>query len=84
MYQVPHPEAFSGQVVQVSLQDRWQVYRRLQELEISCWCPSDGSLRVEVTNYLQALLVRSIVFGFVASRDQLIDWLEDCWKVQVR
>jgi hypothetical protein len=81
MFPFPNPETFAGQVVQISQLDRWQVYRRLQELMIPCWCPKDGSLRVEVNNSIDAVLVRSTVLQFVASRSELVNWLERCWKV---
>ncbi|HAX78619.1 MAG TPA: hypothetical protein DCY88_23005 [Cyanobacteria bacterium UBA11372] len=80
MSKFPPPDALTGQVVQISQLDRWQVYRRLQELTIPCCCPNDGSLRVEVNNSIDAVLVRSTVLQFIASRSELIDWLERCWK----
>lgn len=74
--------ASGGQVVTISRCDRWQVYHRLQELMIPCWCPADGSLWVDVNNCIAAVLVRSTVKQFVASRQELVDWLERCWQVQ--
>lgn len=70
-----------GQVVNVSRILRWQIYHRLQELKISCWCPADGSLRVEVNDTVSAVLVRSTVQQFVAPRQELVDWLERCWRI---
>jgi hypothetical protein len=67
-------------VVNVPRIDRWQIYRRLQELMIPCWCPADGSLRVEINDGITAVLVRSIVQQHVAPRQELVDWLERCWK----
>ncbi|HLO50155.1 MAG TPA: hypothetical protein VK211_17200 [Kamptonema sp.] len=67
-------------VVSVSRIDRWQIYHRLQELMIPCWCPKDGSLRVEVQNGISALLLRSVVQQFVASRQEMVNWLERCWN----
>lgn len=72
-------EVLMGQIVQVSFVDRWQVYYRLKELMIPCWCPADGSLRVEINNSLQAILLRSTVWQLMASRSELIDWLNRCW-----
>lgn len=76
----PNPDALIGQVVQISRLDRWQVYQRLQQLMIPCWCPNDGSLRVEVNNSIEAVLVRSTVLQFIATRSELVDWLERCWE----
>ncbi|QLE54498.1 Asr1405/Asl0597 family protein [Nostoc sp. TCL26-01] len=69
----------SSQVLQIPLCDRWQIYHRLQELTIPCSCTTDGSLRVEVNSCVAAILVRSTVMQFLASRQELIDWLERCW-----
>lgn len=70
-----------GQIVNVSRILRWQIYHRLQELRIPCWCPADGSLRVEVNDSVSAMLVRSTVQQFVAPRQELLDWLERCWQI---
>jgi hypothetical protein len=71
-------------VVSVSRIDRWQIYHRLQELMIPCWCLEDGSLRVEVQNGISALLLRSVVQQFVASRQEMVNWLERCWNAESR
>lgn len=67
--------------VDVSRIDRWQIYHRLQELTIPCWCLEDGSLSVEIKDSIAALLVRSVVHQFVASRQELLKWLENCWQI---
>ncbi len=72
-------EALGDYCLQVPLSDRWRIYHRLQELMIKSWCLADGSLRVRVNNCLTAILVRSTVLQFMASRDELVDWLERCW-----
>ncbi|MBD2294312.1 hypothetical protein H6G06_12655 [Anabaena sphaerica FACHB-251] len=68
------------QVLQIPLSDRWQIYHRLQELMIACSCPPDGSLRVQVKSLQEAILVRSAVMQFLASRCELVTWLETCWS----
>lgn len=68
--------------VDVSRSDRWRIYHRLQELTIPCWCLEDGSLRVEVKDSIAAILVRSVVQQIVASRPELLKWLESCWQFQ--
>ncbi|MCM0591722.1 MAG: Asr1405/Asl0597 family protein [Gloeotrichia echinulata IR180] len=67
------------QVLQIPVSDRWLIYRRLQELKIKCSCPSDGSLRVQVNSSVEAILIRSTLMQFLASRQELLDWLERCW-----
>ncbi|MCF4965655.1 Asr1405/Asl0597 family protein [Nostoc sp. CMAA1605] len=66
-------------ILQIPFGDRWQIYYRLQELMIPCSCHPDGSLRVQVNSCLTAVLVRSTVMQFLASRPELLDWLERCW-----
>ncbi|HEY9710307.1 MAG TPA: Asr1405/Asl0597 family protein [Oculatellaceae cyanobacterium] len=80
MFTPPSSNPSVGQIVNVSRIDRWVIYHRLQELMIPCWCPADGSLRVEVNNSVAAVLVRSTVQQFVASRQELVEWLERCWR----
>lgn len=68
------------QLVSISQCDRWRIYHRLQELMISCSCPTDGSLRVGVRSSVELILVRSIVQQFTAPRQELVQWLERCWS----
>ncbi|WP_017655932.1 Asr1405/Asl0597 family protein [Fortiea contorta] len=75
-------DSFNDQVLHIPLSDRWQIYHRLQELMINCSCQADGSLRVQVNNLLEAVLIRSTVMQFLASRHELVDWLERCWGVK--
>jgi hypothetical protein len=72
-------DAFGEQILQIPLSDRWQIYHRLQELMIPCSCLPDGSLRVQINSLLAAMLVRSTVMQFLASRQELLEWLECCW-----
>ncbi|NJL60622.1 MAG: hypothetical protein HC903_00795 [Methylacidiphilales bacterium] len=74
-------ESLDTQVIHIPFAERWQIYHRLQELMIPCWCHADGSLRVQVNSMLTAILVRSTLMQFFASRRELIDWLEQCWQL---
>ncbi len=69
-------------IVSVPRSDRWRICHRLQELKISCWCLPDGTLRVEVQDGIGALLLRSVVQQFVASRQDMVNWLERCWRTE--
>lgn len=69
------------QIINIPFAERWQIYNRLQELTITCWCSEDGSLRVHINSTLTAILVRSTLMQFFASRADLIDWLEQCWRL---
>ncbi|GAA6616667.1 Asr1405/Asl0597 family protein [Scytonema sp. NUACC26] len=70
----------SEHILQIPVCDRWRIYHRLQELMIPCWCLPDGSLRVQIEGCLAAFLVRSTVLQLKATRQELIDWLEQCWQ----
>lgn len=69
------------QIVQVNWSDRWQVYQRLQELEIPCWCASNQPLRVQIENFVAVAQFRSVLMQLSAPRQELIQWLERCWKL---
>ncbi len=81
MLQPSSSGALDEQILQIPPGDRWRIYYRLQELMINCWCPADGSLRVQINSCLQAILVRSTVLQHIANRPQLVDWLERCWQL---
>jgi hypothetical protein len=72
-----------GTVVSVHRSDRWSIYHRLQELQIPCACPVDGTLRVNVNHAIALILVHSVVRQFIASRQDTVDWLERCWATGV-
>jgi hypothetical protein len=69
----------TNHVLQIPRSDRWRIYYRLQELKIKSYCPPDGSLQVQVNNLLEIILIRSTVMQFLASRQELLEWLERCW-----
>lgn len=75
------PELEVGEIVQVSWLDRWQVYKRLQELEIPCWCGVDQPLRAKVNTPKQAAQLASVLKQFSASRGELVKLLECCWQI---
>ncbi|MEA5569723.1 Asr1405/Asl0597 family protein [Calothrix sp. UHCC 0171] len=74
-------ELVDAQVINIPLAERWRIFHRLQELMIPCCCPTDGSLHVQISNLQTAILVRSILMQFFASREELIHWLEQCWQL---
>jgi hypothetical protein len=83
MYEFTPSQALVTRISKINRSDRWSVYRRLQELQISCWCREDGTLWVEINNCINAVLLRSIIQQFVSSRSELTDWLERCWSTNV-
>lgn len=76
----PISNAVICRVVNISSPTGKLIYERLQELMVPCWSTKDGSVWVEVDNGTTAMLVRSTVQQFVASRQDLVNWLERCWK----
>ncbi|NJL11468.1 MAG: hypothetical protein HC908_18685 [Calothrix sp. SM1_7_51] len=72
--------ANSEQVLQIPLSERWLVYHRLQELDITCSRSESGLLRVQVNNSTAAILIRSTLIQIFANRCELVDWLERCWN----
>jgi hypothetical protein len=58
--------------------DRWQIYTRLQELNISCSCGMNQPLTVEIRSVATAIQVWSVVRQFTVPRYKLIQALERC------
>lgn len=83
MYKSTRPDTFISQVAKIHRSDRWRVYHRLQELNISCWCPEDGTLWVEIDQCIDAILLRSTIQQFVSTRSELTNWLERCWSTEI-
>ncbi|PZO54181.1 MAG: hypothetical protein DCF15_11980 [Phormidesmis priestleyi] len=77
--------AVVSQAVAVHCEDRWQVYHRLQELEIDCQCQSFQPLQVHITTPTAAVQLWSIVKSISDPRTVQIDrltqsWLKPCAK----
>jgi hypothetical protein len=72
-------EAGFKQTLSVPRCDRWQIYHRLQELDILCTCLQDGKLQVEIHHPGEISQLWSVLQQFTASRQQLVRWLEQCW-----
>lgn len=81
MNQFTRPDGFVSLVIKINRSDRWRVYHRLQELDISCWCPKDGTLWIEIDGWIEAILLRSTLQQFDRSRYELTSWLERCWEI---
>lgn len=60
--------------------DRWQVYRRLCELGISCSCAAHQPLVVQIGSTIALVQLWSVMRQALIPRQALVDWLEDCWK----
>ncbi|MBH8565421.1 hypothetical protein I8748_25145 [Nostoc sp. CENA67] len=78
-------KSFSSQIeskhtVEVNWADRWQVYQRLQELDIPCWCETNQPLQVEIGNPTAVVQFWNVMRRLTASRQDLIGNLEHCWR----
>jgi hypothetical protein len=62
--------------------ERWSIYHRLQELEIPCSCLTNQPLQVELNNPNAIAQLCYVVKQSTASRSELIDWLDDCWRIE--
>jgi spore coat protein U-like protein len=75
----PSSELEANQVIEIDFADRWQVYRRLQELSISCQCATNQPLNVQIDNVTAAIQLWSVVRQLTLPRSELAYWLERCW-----
>jgi hypothetical protein len=76
--------SLSVNMFEIQCSERWQVYRRLQELDIPCHCASYKPLKAEIKGAIAASQIWSVTRQFTASRQELINWMEDCWKCKRR
>lgn len=67
-------------VVDVNWADRWQIYQRLQELDVPCWCEPNQPLKVEFLSPVTVVQLWSVMRQFTSSRQDLIDSLEINWQ----
>ncbi|MDJ0719510.1 MAG: hypothetical protein QNJ54_35705 [Prochloraceae cyanobacterium] len=75
-----HQETKLSQIIAINRVDRWSVYQRLQQLEISCQCLTNESLRAEFKSPLDAIQLWSVVKQIYSTRTELILWLNRCWE----
>ncbi|MBR8836544.1 MAG: hypothetical protein DSM106950_21635 [Stigonema ocellatum SAG 48.90 = DSM 106950] len=69
-----------SEIVFVNWADRWQVYQRLQELEIPCSCATNQPLRVHIADVAAAVQLWSVTKQLTAPRQDLVCVLERCWR----
>ena len=70
-----------AQKIAIAQGDRWLLYSRLQDLQIPCWCLKDGSLWAEVENCSTVILIHGVMRQLFAPRQELVDWLNRCWRM---
>lgn len=69
----------ASEMVEVEWLDRWQVYRRLQELGVPCQCAINQPLMVQIASDVAAVQLWSVVRQLTAPRQELLCWLDRCW-----
>ncbi|MFM5887561.1 MAG: Asr1405/Asl0597 family protein [Dolichospermum sp.] len=75
-------ETDKGHILDIAWTDRWQIYQRLQELDIICVCETNQPLIVEVNNPTAAIQLWSVVQQFNASRQDLITNIKNSWYIR--
>lgn len=70
-----------AQVVEVNGTERWSVFQRLRELEIPCWCEPNQPLRVYLSDTHATVQFWSVSRQLNAKRQELVQWLEQCWQI---
>ena len=70
------------QTVTVEWSERWQVYHRLKALEIECYCQMNKPLQAATNSPQEAIQLWSIVKQVTSSRQELVDWLDQCWRIK--
>ncbi|MEM9540911.1 MAG: Asr1405/Asl0597 family protein [Cyanobacteria bacterium P01_E01_bin.42] len=75
-------EGLNVEVLAIEKTDRWSIYRRLQELDIPCNCNIEKPLEAQIATPTAALQLWSIARYYRSSREQLLDFLDDCWQTR--
>lgn len=68
-------------IVNSGWSDRWYIYRRLMELEISCTCSTGKPLEVNVDTPTAAIQVWSVARQQLSERSQQLNWLDRCFDL---
>ena len=61
--------------------DRWQIYYRLQDLDIPCECSYYKPLEAKIDSATTAIQAWSVVQQVLSPRDLLVARLERCWQL---
>ena len=72
----------NSEIVTVEWVERWQVYHRLKAIEIECSCRMNEPLQAFPKSPQQAIQLWSIVKQVTSDRQELVDWLNQCWKIK--
>jgi len=67
-------------IFNLSVWEPWQVYQRIQSLDIECKCSLHKLLQVRIDSPAQLLQLWIVLRQLEASRYCLIPWLETRWQ----
>ncbi len=67
--------------VEIQGSDRWQMYRRLQDLGIACHCAAYQPLYVQINHVGAAVQLWSVAQQTTRSNQDLRIWLNRCWQL---
>ena len=70
----------TNEMIEIQCTDHWQVYYRLQALEIPCLCSYYQPLKVQISSVATAIQVWSIVQQVTLPRPALVQRLNACWR----
>ncbi len=71
-------------IVDIKSTEKWEIYRRLQELGIPCSCATNQPLQIEVDNPLAIVQLVYVFRQLTVSRYELVDYLNSCWQIDSR
>lgn len=81
-HQLDRPKGTPDRVLEVKWSSRWEVFRRLQQLDVECKCSTNEPLLVDLYSPTTAIQIWSVLRQWNISRRELINWLDDCWEAK--
>jgi len=77
----PSDQSFQ-ELADVPREYRWELYQRLQELNITCQYRAYSPLQVQIHQPAQVIQLWSIIQSLSMSRQDAIQQLETCWNLR--
>jgi hypothetical protein len=77
----PQLEQSATILIQIDRVDRWDVYYRLQQLSIPCWCQQGQPLEVQAYSAIAVIQIWSVIKQITASRQERLAWIKRCWQI---
>ena len=74
------PISVSSQAIAINGLERWDIYHRLQELDIPCECSTQKLLSVVVSSPSDLIQVWTVVRRITSSKRDLVELLKGCWE----